>query len=63
MANKGLYLGAAVLAAMVINTPAMAWEPSKPVEIVVHHGGSHGWYTMVYDIRQFATWFDGHLRP
>jgi len=38
MANKGLYLGAAVLAAMVINAPAMAWEPSKPVEIVVAAG-------------------------
>src|SRR4026208_1673492 len=38
MANKGLYLGAAVLAAMVINAPAMAWEPTKPVEIVVAAG-------------------------
>src|SRR4029079_17287777 len=38
MAYKSICLGAAALAAMVINTPAMAWEPSKPVEIVVAAG-------------------------
>ena len=31
------------------------------VELVVHPGGKHGWITMVWDIRQFARWFDRHL--
>jgi acetyl esterase/lipase len=33
-----------------------------PVELVVHPGGKHGWYTMVFDFREFADWFDAHLR-
>ena len=32
------------------------------VELVVHPGGKHGWLSMLWDIRQFATWFDQHLR-
>ena len=32
------------------------------VEVVVHHGGMHGWLTMLWDIRQFANWFDRYLR-
>ncbi len=32
------------------------------VELVVHHGGKHGWLSMVWDIRQFGKWFDQHLR-
>ncbi len=32
------------------------------VKLVVHHGGAHGWPTMIWDIRQFAAWFDDHLR-
>ena len=35
----------------------------RPVELVVHHGGGHGWFSMVWDIRQFADWFDRYLRP
>jgi len=33
------------------------------VELVVHHGGHHGWLTMVWDIRHFADWFDRYLHP
>jgi len=32
------------------------------VELVVHHGGKHGWLSMLWDIRQFADWFDRYLR-
>jgi acetyl esterase/lipase len=32
------------------------------VELVVHHGGRHGWWSMVWDIRRFADWFDRYLR-
>jgi acetyl esterase/lipase len=32
------------------------------VELVVHHGGRHGWWSMIRDIWQFADWFDQHLR-
>jgi tripartite-type tricarboxylate transporter receptor subunit TctC len=39
MANKGIYLGAAAaLASMLASAPAVAWEPTKPVEIVVAAG-------------------------
>jgi len=31
------------------------------VELVVHHGGKHGWLTMIWDIRHFAAWFDRYL--
>lgn len=31
------------------------------VEVVVHHGGKHGWPTMVWDLRHFADWFDRYL--
>lgn len=31
------------------------------VEIVIHHQGRHGWWTMLWDIRQFANWFDRYL--
>jgi hypothetical protein len=27
----------------------------------VHPGGRHGWWSMVFDIRAFADWFDRHL--
>jgi dipeptidyl aminopeptidase/acylaminoacyl peptidase len=42
---------------------AKARAVGRPVEIVVHPGGKHGWLTMVFDIRKFADWFDRHLRP
>jgi acetyl esterase/lipase len=32
------------------------------VEVKVHRGGKHGWWTMAWDIRRFANWFDEHLR-
>lgn len=34
----------------------------REVKIVVHPGGSHGWASMVWDIRAFGDWFDRHLR-
>ena len=33
-----------------------------PVELVVHPHGQHGWYTMPFDFREFADWFDAHLK-
>ena len=39
-----------------------AAQQGREVKIVVHHGGKHGWLTMVWDIRHFADWFDRHLR-
>src|SRR4029079_17230991 len=38
MAYKSICLGAAALASMLASAPASAWEPSKPVEIVVAAG-------------------------
>ena len=32
------------------------------VELVVHHGGRHGWLSMVWDLRRFGDWFDRYLR-
>ena len=39
-----------------------ARELGRPVELVVHSGGTHGWLTMLWDIRQFGAWFDQHLK-
>jgi putative tricarboxylic transport membrane protein len=36
--NRFIYTGSAVAALMLANAPAMAWEPTKPVEIVVAAG-------------------------
>lgn len=41
---------------------ARAREAGSTVELVVHHGGRHGWLTMLWDIRKFADWFDRWLR-
>lgn len=41
---------------------ASASELGRPVELVVHRGGKHGWPTMVWDIRHFGDWFDQHLK-
>jgi acetyl esterase/lipase len=41
---------------------AKAREVGRPINLVVHRGGQHGWLTMVFDIRRFADWFDRHLR-
>ena len=32
------------------------------VELIIHHGGKHGWLTMFWDIRQFAAWYDRYLK-
>jgi acetyl esterase/lipase len=40
---------------------ARAAELGARVELVVHPGGSHGWPTMVLDIREFGRWFDRYL--
>src|SRR3569832_921706 len=34
MANKGIYLGALAAVSLLTSAPAIAWEPTKPVEIV-----------------------------
>jgi acetyl esterase/lipase len=34
----------------------------QKVKLVVHRGGEHGWLTMIWDIVNFAAWFDEHLR-
>ena len=31
------------------------------VKVVAHHGGKHGWLSMIWDIREFANWFDEYL--
>ena len=41
---------------------AQARESGNIVELVVHHGGSHGWLSMIWDIRAFADWFDRYLQ-
>ena len=41
---------------------AEARKLGRTVEVVVHHGGKHGWLTMVWDTRQLAKWFDRYLR-
>jgi acetyl esterase/lipase len=38
-------------------------ELGRTVEVVYHEGGKHGWPSMVLDIRNFADWFDLHLKP
>jgi len=37
-------------------------KQGRIVELVVHHGGKHGWLSMVWDLRRFADWFDHYLR-
>ena len=37
-------------------------EQSCITELVIHHGGKHGWLSMIFDIRRFADWFDRYLR-
>ncbi len=41
---------------------AAAQKLGCEVKLVVHHGGGHGWWSMIWDIRRFAQWFDIHLR-
>lgn len=42
---------------------AEAHKAGRTVELVIHHGGQHGWLSMLWDTRQFASWFDQYLRP
>jgi len=39
-----------------------AVEQGRDVTVVVHSGRKHGWPTMLLDLREFADWFDLHLR-
>ena len=39
-----------------------ARKSGRNVELVVHHGGKHGWLSMLWDIRRFADWFDQYLK-
>jgi acetyl esterase/lipase len=41
---------------------AEAQKLGSPVELVSHHGGRHGWWSMIWDLRRFADWFDQCLR-
>jgi acetyl esterase/lipase len=41
---------------------AEAQRLGRNVKLVVHHGGQHGWLSMVWDLRRFADWFDQYLR-
>ena len=41
---------------------AEARKAGGRVELVVHRGGKHGWFSMLWDIRKFANWFDRYLR-
>lgn len=38
-----------------------AHKLGRTVELVVHHGGKHGWLSMFWDLRRFADWFDHWL--
>ena len=40
---------------------ARALECGRTAKLVVHHGGQHGWLSMVWDTRRFADWFDRYL--
>ncbi len=38
-----------------------ARELGRTVEIVIRPGEKHGWLTMLWDVRQFADWYDKYL--
>ncbi len=42
---------------------ARAHEAGGTIKLVVRPGKKHGWITMLWDIRQFADWFDQYLKP
>ena len=46
-----------------IRFQAEARKLGRTVKLVVHHGGKHGWLSMLWDIRTFADWFDRYLGP
>jgi len=39
-----------------------AREQGCEIELEVHPGGQHGWYTMMFDIHHFGEWFDHFLK-
>ena len=41
---------------------AEARKQGRTIKLVVHHGGKHGWLSMLWDLRRFADWFDHYLR-
>jgi acetyl esterase/lipase len=41
---------------------ARAREAGRTIKLVVRAGKMHGWPTMLWDVRQFADWFDRHLK-
>ena len=41
---------------------AEALKQGCTVELVIHHGGKHGWLSMPWALRHFANWFDHYLR-
>jgi acetyl esterase/lipase len=41
---------------------AQAQKRGCRVELIVRHGAKHGWWSMIWDIRRFADWFDRYLR-
>ena len=41
---------------------ARARQLGNLVELIVHKGGGHGWFSMIWDIRSFGKWFDRHLK-
>ena len=32
------------------------------IELRVHQGGDHGWWTMIFDLQEFRVWFDRYLK-
>ena len=40
-----------------------AQQLGRQVNVVVHPGNGHGWLSMAWDVRHFASWFDEYLRP
>ena len=40
---------------------AKAAAAGRTVQLVVHRGGKHGWWSMIWDLRTFAAWFDRYL--
>ena len=40
---------------------AEAEKQGRMLKLVVHHGGKHGWVSMLWDLRRFADWFDLYL--
>lgn len=41
---------------------AKAREAGRTVQLLVHPGGKHGWWSIVWDIHEFADWYDRQLR-